>query len=269
VGNLPHQLQELQSRCWFCSTNHSRAQDGYLLTSGDKEVEEISGNKKDLTQNEANDMERWASIVGGSALVLMGLQQRSLRGVLMSLAGGGLIYQGATKQSTIKQAQEAIGIQQVIKVEKTVTINKPADELYRFWRNFENLPRFMKHLKSVRVYDDKRSHWIASAPLGGSVEWDATIIEDRENELISWASVEQADIDNSGFVRFKKAPGNRGTEVKVVLEYNPPGGALAAVFAKIFGEEPEQQIGDDLRRFKMFMEAGEIATTQGQPKGHG
>ena len=125
----------------------------------------------------------------------------------------------------------------------------------------------MKHLKSVTVLSDKRSHWVASAPMGASVEWDADIIEDRENELISWASVEGADVDNSGFVRFKPAPGDRGTEVKVVIEYAPPGGVVASALAKLFGEEPEQQIGDELRRFKMLMEAGEIATTEGQPKG--
>ncbi|GAX41764.1 cyclase/dehydrase [Tolypothrix sp. NIES-4075] len=227
-----------------------------------------SGNELSKGQGaEAGETERWASLVGGGAMVLMGLSQRSLRGVLMALAGGGLVYQGVTKQSTIQQAQEAIGINKSIKVEKTVTINKPADELYRFWHDFENLPRFMKHLKSVTVQNDKRSHWIANAPLDSSVEWDADILEDRENEFISWASVEGADVENSGFIRFKKAPGDRGTEVKVVLEYSPPGGALAAAFAKLFGEEPEQQIGDDLRRFKMLMEAGEIATTEGQPKG--
>jgi uncharacterized membrane protein len=230
-------------------------------------VEYISGDKENINQGEASDGERWASLIGGSALVLMGLKQRSLRGVLTALAGGGLIYQGATKQSTIKQAQEVMGINQAIKVEKTVTINKPADELYRFWRNFTNLPRFMKHIKSIDVYDEKRSHWKADAPLGTTVEWDANIIEERANEFISWASVEGADVDNSGFIRFKKAPGDRGTEVKVVLEYNPPGGAIAATFAKLFGKEPEQQIGDELRRFKMLMEAGEIATTEGQPKG--
>ncbi|WP_225894436.1 SRPBCC family protein [Atlanticothrix silvestris] len=219
------------------------------------------------SSNEASETERWASLIGGGALVLMGLRQGSLRGVLTALAGGGLIYQSATKQSTIQQAQEAIGINQPIKVEKTVTINKSAEELYRFWHNFENLPTFMKHLKSVRVSNEKRSHWIANAPLGSSVEWDADILEDRENEFISWASVEGADVDNSGFVRFQKAPSDRGTEVKVVLEYNPPGGVLASVIAKLFGEEPEQQIGDDLRRFKMLMEAGEIATTEGQPTG--
>ena len=226
-----------------------------------------SSDKSSTSPSEASDTERWASLVGGGAMVLMGLQQRSLRGVLTALAGGGLIYQGATKKSTIQQAQEAIGLNKDIKVEKTVTINKPANELYRFWHDFENLPTFMKHLKSVTVQDNKRSHWVATAPLGASVEWDAEILEDRENEFISWASVEGADVENSGFVRFTKAPGNRGTEVKVVLEYSPPGGALTAAFAKLFGEEPEQQIGDNLRHFKMLMEAGEIATTEGQPHG--
>jgi uncharacterized membrane protein len=239
-------------------------------------VTSTSGDKLTTSQGEASEVERWASLIGGGAMVLMGLRQGSLRGVLTALAGGGLIYQSATKQSTIQQAQEAIGINQPIKVEKTVTINKSAEELYRFWRNFENLPTFMKHLKSVKVYNEKRSHWIANAPLGNSVEWDAEILEDRENEFISWASVEGADVDNSGFVRFKKAPGDvsgqatsslRGTEVKIVLEYNPPGGALGATIAKLFGEEPEQQIGDELRRFKMLMETGEIATTEGQTSG--
>lgn len=215
-------------------------------------------------QDDDNEIGRWASLIGGGALVLLGLRQRSLRGALMAIAGGGLAYKAATSQGSI---QEAVGMDKGIKVEKTVTINKPVEELYRFWHNFENLPTFMKHLKSVKVISDKRSHWIASAPLGASVEWDADIIEDRENELISWASVEGADVDNSGFVRFKPAPAQRGTEVKVVMEYNPPGGVIASAIAKLFGEEPEQQIGDELRRFKMLMEAGEIATTEGQPKG--
>ncbi|MEH1793736.1 SRPBCC family protein [Nostoc sp.] len=166
---------------------------------------------------------------------------------------------------------------QRIKVEKTVTINKPAEELYRFWHNFENLPSFTKHIKDVKVYNDKqessghatRTHWITSAPLGKSVEWDANIVEDRENELISWTSVEGADIANSGSVHFTPTLNDRGTEVKVVTEYNPPGGAIGDAIAKLFGESPEQQLGDDLQRFKMLMETGEIATTEGQPKGKG
>ncbi len=219
---------------------------------------------KSNQESESSDVGRWASLIGGGAMVLLGLRQRSLRGALMAVAGGGLAYKAATSQGGI---QEALSGNQTIKVEKTVTINKPADELYRYWHNFEQLPTFMKHLKSVTVIDNKRSHWVASVPLGASVEWDADIIEDRENEFISWASVEGADVDNSGFVRFKPAPRDRGTEVKVVIEYAPPGGVVGSTIAKLFGEEPEQQIGDELRRFKMLMEAGEIATTEGQPKG--
>ncbi len=227
----------------------------------------IPENKSDqANQGDSGEVGKWASLIGGGAMVLMGLRQRSLRGALMAIAGSGLAYKAATSEGGIK---EALGVNKEIKVEKTVTINKPADELYRYWHNFEQLPTFMKHLKSVKVIDNKRSHWVANAPLGASVEWDAEIIEDRENEFISWASVEGADVDNSGFVRFKPAPGDRGTEVKVVIEYAPPGGALTAAVAKLFGEEPEQQIGDELRRFKMLMEAGEIATTEGQPKGNG
>jgi len=223
-----------------------------------------STSEDQFNQSESSEAGRWASLIGGGALVLLGLRQRSLRGALMAVAGGGLAYKAATSQGGV---QEALGMNQAIKVEKTVTINQPVEELYRFWHDFENLPTFMRHLKSVKVMSDKRSHWVANAPLGASVEWDADIIEDRENEFISWASVEGADVDNSGFVRFKPAPADRGTEVKVVIEYNPPGGAIGAAIAKLFGEEPEQQIGDELSRFKMLMEAGEIATNEGQPRG--
>ncbi|AFZ13326.1 cyclase/dehydrase [Crinalium epipsammum PCC 9333] len=223
---------------------------------------EIQG-KQPNEQNQG-DAERWASLIGGGALVLTGLRQGSLRGALMAIAGGGLVYHGATAQ---KSVTEQAGMNQNMKVEKTVTINKSAAELYHFWHNFENLPNFMKHLKSVKVFNETRSHWIANAPLGASVEWDADIIRDEENKLIAWASVEGADVDNSGFVRFTPAPGGRGTEVKVVIEYSLPGGVVAATIAKLFGEEPEQQAGDDLRRFKQLMEAGELATTEGQPSG--
>ncbi|MBD2102114.1 SRPBCC family protein [Leptolyngbya sp. FACHB-261] len=216
--------------------------------------------KKESIQQ--NDAERWASIIGGGAMVLSGLRQGSLRGALMALAGGTAIYHGVAQQNSIQDA-----LNQTLKVEKTVTINRPVEELYRFWHNFENLPTFMKHLQSVKVIDAKRSHWVAKAPLDNQVEWDADIIKEEENHLIAWASVEGADIDNSGFVRFQPAPAGRGTEVKVVIEYNMPGGTVGAAIAKLFGEEPEQQVGDDLRRFKQLMEAGEIATTEGQPSG--
>ncbi len=228
--------------------------------------------KSEESEGKLSDAERWTSLLGGGALILMGLRQGSLRGVLTALTGGSLLYHGATaKKSITETVTEAVGASQSIKVEKSVSIfNKSPEELYQFWHNFENLPSFMKHLKSVAVIDEKLSHWVVNAPANTTVEWDAEIvIDDPDKKLIAWNSVADAEIDNSGFVRFQAAPPGRGTEVKVVLEYNPPGGIVGAAFAKLFGEEPEQQLGDDLRRFKQLMEAGEIATTEGQSSGRG
>ncbi|MBD3881988.1 SRPBCC family protein [Phormidium tenue FACHB-886] len=154
-----------------------------------------------------------------------------------------------------------------IRVQKTVTIDKPAETLYQFWRNFENLPTFMRHLKSVNIINDTRSHWVADAPLGQHVEWDADITNDQPNQAIAWTATANADVDHTGSVEFRPAPAGRGTEVRVVMDYTPPGGIIGAALAKLVGKAPEQQIGDELARFKMLMEAGEIATTDGQPKG--
>jgi uncharacterized membrane protein len=232
------------------------------------ETESSKSNQPQEQQAGISDKERWASIIGGSAMVLMGLQKRSLRGVLTAIAGGSLAYHGAkADKSLTEKVGDAVGVNKSIKVEKTVTINKSAEELYTYWRDFENFPNFMKHVESVKVIDIRRSHWVAKAPLGQTVEWDADIVNDQPNQLIAWASIDGADIENSGFVRFTPAPGNRGTEVKVVMEYDIPGGMMTAALAKLFGEEPEQQIGDELNRFKQLMEAGEIATTEGQPRG--
>ncbi|MGV0024246.1 SRPBCC family protein [Phormidesmis priestleyi] len=232
------------------------------------ETESSKQNPAEDQQASVSDKERWASIIGGGAMVLAGLQQRSLRGILTAIAGGTLAYHGAkSDKSLTEKVGDAVGVNKSIKVEKTVTIKKSAEELYNYWHDFENLPNFMKHVESVKVIDMRRSHWVAKAPMGQTVEWDADIINDQPNQLIAWASIDGADIENSGFVRFTPAPGDRGTEVKVVMEYDIPGGMVTAALAKLFGEEPEQQIGDELRRFKQLMEAGEIATTEGQPRG--
>ena len=150
-----------------------------------------------------------------------------------------------------------------VRIEKTVTINRPLHEVYQFWRNFENLPRFMRHLESVTSLDDRRSRWRAKAPAGMTVEWEAEILQDREHEWIAWRSIPGSDIENSGSVRFRPAPGARGTELRVQLQYSPPGGRLGRTIAKLFGEEPEQQIQEDLRRFKQLMETGEIPVSDG------
>jgi uncharacterized membrane protein len=150
-----------------------------------------------------------------------------------------------------------------IQVRKSISINSSPEELYRFWHNFENLPRFMNHLESVRETGEGRSHWVAKAPAGTTVEWDAEIVEERDGEYISWRSLEGADVDNYGSVRFTRAPGGRGTIVTVELEYNPPGGVIGSGIAKLFGEEPEQQVYDDLRCFKQVIETGEVVISEG------
>lgn len=149
----------------------------------------------------------------------------------------------------------------------TVTINRPAEEIYRFWRKLDNLPQFMSHLKSVTVTDDSHSHWVAKGPAGADVEWDAEIIADTPNELIAWRSLPGATVDNAGTVRFEPAAGGRGTVVRVALKYDPPAGALGATIAKLLGEAPEKQIPVDLRRIKQLLETGEIARTEGQSSG--
>jgi uncharacterized membrane protein len=157
----------------------------------------------------------------------------------------------------------------MIHAQRSVTIKRNRDEVYRFWRDLDRLPTFMMHLESVRQQDGRRSHWVATAPAGRHVEWDAEIVEDRPGELIQWRSLEGSEVSNGGAVRFADAPGDRGTEVHVDLHYDPPGGRLGATIAKIFGEEPEQQLRDDLRRFKQVMEAGEVVLSEGSLDGAG
>ena len=144
-----------------------------------------------------------------------------------------------------------------VHVTRAITVNRPREEVYGFWRDLENLPRFMEHLESVRVLGQTRSHWKARAPAGMTVEWDAELVEDRANELIAWRTLPGADVTNAGTVRFLDAPAG-GTEVRVELRYEPPGGKLAATIAKLFGEEPSLQLSGDLRRFKQVMEVGEV-----------
>jgi uncharacterized membrane protein len=149
-----------------------------------------------------------------------------------------------------------------------VTVRRPIDEVYRFWHDFENLPRFMSHLQAVHSSaGGKRSHWRAKAPAGLEVEWEAEITEDAVNEHIAWHSLGDAQVENSGCVRFAPAPADRGTEVTVELDYSLPGGAIGAAVAKLFGEEPVQQMRDDLHRFKQVMESGEVIRSEASPEG--
>jgi uncharacterized membrane protein len=220
------------------------------------------------------EVERWLSGIGGATLVAAGLKRGTWGGAALALLGGALLYRGVTGHCDVYGAlnistagKSRIGlvgdVHRGLLVRKTYTINRTPEECYRFWRDFENLPRFMTHLESVQNREGNRSHWVARAPVG-TVSWDAEIINEKPNELIAWRSVEGSDIDNAGSVRFRPAPAGRGTEVTVELNYEPPAGRLGVTIAKLFGEEPEQQVREDLRHFKQIMEAGEIPTVQGQ-----
>ncbi|HUF35822.1 MAG TPA: SRPBCC family protein [Gemmatimonadales bacterium] len=169
---------------------------------------------------------------------------------------GAAVLDVRTARQLQQQAEGASG--RGVHVVQVSTIGRTPDEVYRFWRDFRNLPRFMEHLASVEVIDDRRSRWTAKAPAGGSVGWDAEIVDDRPGELIAWRTVQHADVDNRGSVRFGPAPAGRGTEVRVELSYQPPGGVLGAAVAKLFGEEPGQQVKGDLQRLKQVLETGEV-----------
>jgi uncharacterized membrane protein len=221
------------------------------------------------------DVERLAC---GSGLVLYGIKRGTLGGLGLALLGGALVYRGVSGHCNCYEAlgldttyssgpRTSVRARHGVKVDQSVTILRPREELYRFWRDFSNLPRVMCHLESVQPIDDKRSHWAAKGPAGTRVEWDAEIITERANELIGWRSVGDSEVDTAGSVHFTPAPGDRGTEVKVALKYDPPAGQLGAGVAWMLGQSPAQQIREDLRRFKQIMETGTVPTIAGQPQG--
>jgi len=231
-------------------------------------------------------MERWLSMVAGGMLAAYGLNRRDTQGGAAAIGGAALLYRGATGHCDVYQAfgvdhANRIGQATVadrdsdtrrrlrgdrgIHVEEAVTLNKPIGEVFRFWRNLENLPQFMRHLESVAVREEGISHWVAKGPAGSKVEWDARIINEVDNKVIGWQSLKGSTIATAGSVNFDETP--HGTRVRVHLQYNPPAGRLGALVARIFGEEPNQTVREDLRRFKQLMETGEIPTTKGQSSG--
>lgn len=223
--------------------------------------------------------ERVVSVVAAAAVAAVGLRRKRLRPLLLPVAGS-LFSRGVTGRCAVNRAlgrNSAKGSRvspvasvrrgEGTKVEKSIIVNRPVHDVYEFWRNFENLPRFMDHLESVTVIDENRSHWIAKAPAGTRVEWDAVIHNEVEGELIAWRSLPGADINNAGSVHFSPVMGETGqTEVRVVLSYEPPAGKVGVAVAKLLGEEPSKQVADDLRRFKQVMEAAEI-TVNSKPAG--
>jgi len=219
-----------------------------------------------------SDAERMASLLGGSVLGLFGLSRGSLAGLALAALGGGLVYRGWTGHCDLyatlgvrtaphRGPATSVPAHQGIRLEKGVFIHRSPAEVYEFWRNLQNLPRFMSHLQSVHNLGNLRSHWVAKAPFGLSVQWDAEIIQDHPNELIAWRSLPGSDVDSAGSVHFQTLRGGRGTEVRVVLKYDPPAGRFGAAMAMLFGEDPDQTMQEDLRHFKHLLEAGQFPTT--------
>lgn len=230
--------------------------------------------KKQESTN-VSDPERIASMIGGAALAAYGLRKQDRQGLGLAALGGALLFRGYTGHSFVyqllgvntAQVRHPAGTAQRVsvpyelglRVDHSVHVRKPLEEVYAFWRQLENLPRFMDHLVCVKVLDARRSHWVAKGPAGIEVEWDAEIINEIPNELLGWRSLEGSEVDNAGSVRFEPQPGG-GTMIHVSMQYNPPAGALGAAIASLFGQNPKKQIKEDLQRFKELMETGSITT---------
>jgi uncharacterized membrane protein len=179
------------------------------------------------------------------------------------LVGAGLAY---AAYKALKNSDRE-GIAKDVHIETSIAINKSPAELYSFWRDFRNLPLFMNNLVSVSPFDRTRSHWIARGIGGSNIEWDAEIFNEIENELIAWRSLEDSDVVNAGSVRFQKGPEGHGTFLRVTMNYNPPAGRVGDAIAHVAGASPGQLIKEDLRRLKQVLEAGEIASVDGQSSG--
>ena len=222
-------------------------------------------------------LERWASVVGGAALVLSGMRSKPSAGsrAIRMAAGAALINRGVTGKCEVyrllgmrtAESHAAVPYELGIRARASVTIRQPREKVFEFMKQFENLPRVMRHVKSVERLAEGRSRWTAGGPAGSRVEWDAEIINEVPNALIAWKSLPGSDVGQAGSIRFKDAPANRGTEVRVELQYSPPAGVVGAYIARFFGREPEQEIVADLQRLKQYLECDEVANTENQSRG--
>lgn len=222
-------------------------------------------------QINVGNVERWLSLAGGGALIVGGLARGTIGGLGATLLGGCLVYRGATGHCEVYHALGAIRTNksqppattipagQGVKVEVAVTIDRSAGELFRFWRDFKNLPRIMTHLRSVEPMGEKQSRWTASGPMGVSAHWDAEVYNERKDAMIAWRSLPGSEVATAGSVHFDAAPGGRGTVVRVNLKYDPPGGQAGAALAWLVGQDAEQQIRADLGRLSELFHMGASA----------
>ena len=216
-----------------------------------------------------SDTERWLSLGAGAGMVAYGLTRGRAAGWTLAGLGALLVRRGYTSHCDVYQAfgmntagtgddtRQALGGSAGVIVEESVTINRPISELYRFWRNLENLPRFMSHLESVERITDTLSRWRAKGPAGTTLEWNAEILNEVPDKVIGWRSIEGSDVVSAGSVNFEEA--GRGTVVRVRLQYSPPGGKVGDAVARLLGADASTQIRRDLQTFKQLVEAGETA----------
>jgi uncharacterized membrane protein len=207
-------------------------------------------------------LERWVSLAAAAILLATAARRRSIP---FLLGGGALLFRGATGFCPVYEA--LLGLGAAVEIEKTISVFRPAHEVYAAWRDLEILPRFMSHLESVTVQDDKRSHWIARTPTAARLEWDVEITEEHEHESLCWESLPNSDVEHAGAVYFRSVPGRNATEVRVVLSYKSSAAIAGAAVAKFLSSINEDQLREDLRCFKAIVEAGERPTTAGQPAG--
>ena len=216
--------------------------------------------------------EKWGSIALGGLIAAAGIAKRGPAGVLLTAIGGGLIARGVTGHDPIKRNVLPTGTEKALAKEhgwtfaapinRATAVNKPRDEVYAFFRDVKNLASFMDNIERIDVIDDTRSHWVVKAPAGKTVEWDSTITEDVPGERFVYKTEEGADIDSVGTVTFKDGAGGKGTQVHVAIVFSPPAGKIGRAFAALFMKDPAIQLRQDLVRFKMLMETGEIATSK-------
>jgi uncharacterized membrane protein len=215
-----------------------------------------------------SDVEKWISLAAGAGMTVYGLRRARRGGWMLAALGGYLVERGVTGHCHVYEAlnvntagtgddtRRALGGRSGVNVEESVIINRPVEELYRFWRNLENLPRFMQHLESVERLTDTLSRWRAKGPGGTTVEWTAEIINEVANKVIGWRSIEGSDVVSAGSVNFEElVPGQ--TQVRVRMQYSPPGGKVGAAVAKLLRRDAATEIREDLQRFKQLVETGE------------
>lgn len=228
----------------------------------------------------SDTVKRVIAVVLGGALLVRGLRRRSLRGIAMALVGGGLLYRtlGGTDRTKEQlgprtamdsRREEQFGAADTMQVSRSITVGKPADKLYETWRDPDEFSRIMGHFAEVTSSDGDHWHWTVHGPVGRDVSWESRIVTAEPGEFLQWETTDDAMVPNRGSVRFRSAPGDRGTEVTLSVRFDPPGGTLGNAVLERLEIAPETLVATALRRFKSLAETGEIATLKGNPSARG